>query len=308
MTRIAIGLVGLAAIIGVVFWALHADRTGPLQRPVVTVEDRSVSMGYLVSRSAIEDREPIAMLDTLVREALLVELATDPPFDIAAEEAQVSAYLSRWAGRDLGPASDDQYEVWEARFLNDTMMSEDELRALALARLVREAMLERLAAALPQSVPQVRLSVISTQTLADADRLRAMLEEGADFAELARQYADDPILRENGGDVGWMAREALPPALAEAVFDDLAPADVSAPLARIDVPGFILARVEERVAGRALDEEARLAIASRQLDDLIDEAYARYRVVVSGLENGYDSQTEAWVREQVAQRREAMVR
>jgi peptidyl-prolyl cis-trans isomerase C len=49
------------------------------------------------------------------------------------------------------------------------------------------------------------------------DDILARLNKGADFAELAKQYSEDPSAA-NGGDVGYSAKEALPPEYGEAAF------------------------------------------------------------------------------------------
>ncbi|GIW71364.1 MAG: hypothetical protein KatS3mg102_0906 [Planctomycetota bacterium] len=48
--------------------------------------------------------------------------------------------------------------------------------------------------------------------------IRQQLEAGADFAELARRYSDDPSAAQNGGDLGHFTREQMVPAFAEAAF------------------------------------------------------------------------------------------
>lgn len=50
---------------------------------------------------------------------------------------------------------------------------------------------------------------------AKAESLRSAYMDGADFAELAYQYSDDQVSRENGGTLGWFTAEDLDDAFME---------------------------------------------------------------------------------------------
>lgn len=49
-------------------------------------------------------------------------------------------------------------------------------------------------------------SVAIMEALAEADSIRDKLEQGADFAEMARLYSDDPTTKDVGGNLGWFRR------------------------------------------------------------------------------------------------------
>lgn len=63
---------------------------------------------------------------------------------------------------------------------------------------------------------------LSEQQVADrkalAAQLRKQIDEGADFAELARKHSDDSIARSEGGDMGYITRGTLPSRIDDAVF------------------------------------------------------------------------------------------
>ena len=49
-------------------------------------------------------------------------------------------------------------------------------------------------------------------------QIKQKLEEGVDFAELARKYSDDKISAEKGGDLGFFAYDEMTPQFSKAVF------------------------------------------------------------------------------------------
>jgi peptidyl-prolyl cis-trans isomerase C len=52
-----------------------------------------------------------------------------------------------------------------------------------------------------------------------AEEVKARLEDGADFAELAEEFSQDPASAESGGDLGCIGRGETVPAFEEAAFD-----------------------------------------------------------------------------------------
>lgn len=105
---------------------------------------------------------------------------------------------------------------------------------------------------------RVRARHIVTADRTAADAVRAALQHGADFAQLARERSLDPYTRETGGELGWIARGVMVKPFEDALFA-LGAGDVSAPVA--SGRGFHVIQVEdvEQPAPRSFDS-ARAAI------------------------------------------------
>ena len=63
---------------------------------------------------------------------------------------------------------------------------------------------------------QYKLRHILVTSKADADTIIARLNQGAEFIALAQARADGPT-GPNGGDLGWLTADSMPPSFAEAV-------------------------------------------------------------------------------------------
>lgn len=74
-------------------------------------------------------------------------------------------------------------------------------------------------AAAPDPRIKVRASHILVKTEEEADALLAVLENGADFGELAMVESDCPS-RKQGGDLGWFGAGQMVPAFEEACFNN----------------------------------------------------------------------------------------
>ena len=113
------------------------------------------------------------------------------------------------------------------------------------------------------------------------------LEEGADFAELARQHSDDPGSRNEGGELGWQSPGQMAEAFAQQLMR-LAPGERSQPF-RSEL-GWHIVEVQDRRRRDATEElrrqRARQAIGDRRMEEeyeiwlrrLRDEAYIEYRL------------------------------
>lgn len=119
------------------------------------------------------------------------------------------------------------------------------------------------------------------QTVADA------LDEGRDFAELAREYSDDPGSAEQGGELGFATPDSYDDAFSEALFNMEAPGNIVGPvttdfgrhfikLLEVDspeIPSF--SSMEEELRREAAKQKAGRLFAEKSVE-LAELAYSEY--------------------------------
>nr|WP_308221598.1 peptidylprolyl isomerase [Fuchsiella alkaliacetigena] len=98
---------------------------------------------------------------------------------------------------------------------------------------------------------QVEASHILVESLAEAEELKSDLDDGADFAELAKEHSIGPSSQE-GGSLGLFAKGQMVPAFEEAAFS-LEKEEISDPVET--EYGYHLIKVSDKVASRELDLE-----------------------------------------------------
>jgi parvulin-like peptidyl-prolyl isomerase len=106
------------------------------------------------------------------------------------------------------------------------------------------------------------------EALALIEDLRQRILAGEDFADLAREYSDDPGSGMQGGDLGWVGRGAFVPEFEEAAFA-LPIGELSEPV-RTDF-GYHLIEVVERDDSRPKDEAQLQQEQARAFQDWLQE-------------------------------------
>lgn len=112
------------------------------------------------------------------------------------------------------------------------------------------------------------------------------LQDGADFAVLAREYSDDPVSGSDGGNLGWVSPGQMVPAFEQAMQE----ADVGEYKGPFRSQfGWHILQVEERrqkdISGDVKEAEARQAIYRRKFEtelqnwlrEIRDEAFVEFK-------------------------------
>jgi len=104
--------------------------------------------------------------------------------------------------------------------------------------------------------------------------IQGRLARGEKFADLARQYSEDPGSKERGGDLGFIARANLDPAFAAAAFS-ATPGQVTGPVKSQFGYHLILVH-ERRAAHTATFEEVRARLRQQLVDERQEAAFQKW--------------------------------
>ena len=298
LVQVVILVVVVAVIVGgVAGVAIYRDRVKPLQTKVLIVDELAVDMGHFLKRVRMFNREPLEVLQLLTRELIIAQTAVKPPYSIEVTDQDVEDYLRASARAGGDSITDEELKEWYRQALNDTELSDAEFRELMRRNLLTQRLTEYLGERLPTVVEQVRLYLIVFASPEAGTGIIAQLEAGADFFELAGSEANaDEKLRAKGGEVGWLPREAMRPELA-AVFD--LPVGQPSRMLALGASAYAVAMVGERAAAREMEPEAREAAKATALTTWFNQEYQYHKVEFHGFSNGYDTETDLWVKWQL---------
>ena len=299
LTQVVILVVVVAVIVGgVAGFAIYRDRVKPLQTKVLIVDDMSVDMRYFLKRVRMMGREPLEVMQLLTRELIITQVAVKPPYSIEVTEQDVENYMRETAARgDADTITDEEVKEWYRQTLNDSELKDAEFRELMRRNLLSLRLTDYLGERMPTVVEQVRLYIIVFASPEAGNGVMTQLEEGADFLELARSEANaDEKLRATGGDLGWLPRGAMRPELAP-VFD--LPVGEPSRMLALGANAYAVAMVGERAAAREIAPEVLEAVKASALSNWFNEEYQYHTVEFHGFSNGYDSETDLWVKWQL---------
>ncbi|MGF1501386.1 MAG: peptidylprolyl isomerase [Paracoccaceae bacterium] len=171
---------------------------------IATVDGYDVTLGELIAVRLSLPEQYRALPPEILAEGLLQQLITQTAL----------AMRARAAGIDETPAIRTTLKNIENGTLAEAYVSR-EVAARVTDEAIQAAYAERFESAEP--VEEIRASHILVEDLERAAALKAELDAGADFADLARENGTDGT-RARGGDLGYFTKADMVPEFGEAAF------------------------------------------------------------------------------------------
>ena len=267
-----LGTIIIASILGVVAFGYYDSRIAIRTEPVARVDHRVLTTQDLAKQLALAHQEGLAtdqltyyapaILDGMVNDELIRQEAARRGLTASPEEIDQALRDSLGVKEGEEASLQGLYD----NLLQQLKISDQEYRGFLEVNILRQKLTEALGSDIPGEAEQVHLLVILANDEATADALRARLEAGEDFSELARSESQDQETKDNGGDLGWLP-QGVRPDLEEAAFS-LAVGEVSQPVATSQ--GYYLIKVIAKET-RPLDPAALETLKANTLDTWLQE-------------------------------------
>ena len=143
------------------------------------------------------------MIDQVLIEQAAAAMGVEAPGD------RIDRRIVAMKGQDT-----TRFESWLAA----SGMTMESLRHQVRMDILTAAVGDLVTSKLARSTEQYHVRHILLSEVNRAQDVRTQLADGGNFIALARQFSEDAVTRDLGGDLGFMPRGVMPPAFEEAVF------------------------------------------------------------------------------------------
>jgi hypothetical protein len=290
--RITLFATGIGIILAVVGVFYYQQYVAPFRRAIITVDNRTVDMGYFLKRAREANLDSMKMLEVLVKEQLIKLEAPRYVGQVTPEE--IGRELKRAARGPNKEITEREADEWYRQRLNESKLSDEEYREIVKVHILAGRMQAYLAQRVPTVGEQVHLHIIQADTYEEAEKLRARWKAGEKFTDLSRKASTHLESKERGGDLGWVALQANVTGL-EPVAARLKVGEVSEPVRLKPEGPFCLVLVSEKAEAREFDQKSLEALKARALADWLDQEMAKHHVKFN-----FNSEINAWIKWQLS--------
>ncbi|MDO8688034.1 MAG: peptidylprolyl isomerase, partial [Dehalococcoidales bacterium] len=301
-TAFTIGAVVIVIILVLLGGGYYQNYVAPFQRTIITVDDTAIRMDYFLKRARFVGADPMTMLQRLTDEQLIKLGASR--YGITVSSENITNELMRIAMGSSAGISESEFQAWYRQMLNDSGLSDAEFKDTTATMIMAAQLQGYLAERMPTTAEQVHLSAILMGTYEEAQQIKARIEKGEAFADVAREVSLDETSKADGGDLGWLPRGVLDPRFEDVAFR-LIPGEVSIPIPQVlpsptdqgteDTGGYFLFMVSEKAAAREIAAEFLPGVKSQALDKWLVTESSQHTIKYN-----FNSEINAWIQYQLA--------
>ncbi len=147
---------------------------------------QNIAEGELILQASA--REGLQVTDADIRDEIKNRLLDDA--DAEGDPGQIESEL----------------KVAISRYLATTQLSRSQYESIVRVDLLRGQLREKVGAEIPRVKPQALVNIIRIADPQVIEQVRARLESGEPFSQIARQLSSDDETRREGGVIGWVPR------------------------------------------------------------------------------------------------------
>ncbi len=280
----------LAVITFVIFQMINS----PFNDVMVNVNGTEIKTDYLLKRLYFDDTELADTLNTIVEEEVIRQFA-DGFVQLTDEE--VYEYQMASLEAMTGQSDPEVLDELIAGMTEEAGFTDPEMDQLlytdALSAKLNQYLISRI-----QTVDEqvhVQAILFDSEVALNAALLR--IDAGEEFEDLASELNPTEELRQDKGDLGWLARSSLDANLAASVFDEMTAGQISEPF--LFGESYALFYVVAHEQAREIDADILESMKLTALDDWLDYQRAMSDIEIADI----SVERENWINWQLQKMR-----
>jgi len=277
------GAVGVALLIavalGIIGYAFLNNYVDKQRRPgstAIAVADTHFRLDYFSKRlkmyvgqfggQGAQAAQPTsavpAVSSQLIQEEIVLRFAGERK--VTASEQEMNDAIATRIGTKV---DDPNFKLIFQQEVARSELTEKEYRRMVEASVLGQKLKTGFEKEAPKKAESVHFRQILVSSDAKAQEIRANVEAGQDFVALAAQNSLDSATKDSGGDMGWVPKGALDPALEELVFPLKLKEVTTVPVSQ----GVYVVQMMEKDAAHAVDASQISNLALRAFQSWITE-------------------------------------
>jgi foldase protein PrsA len=301
----------ISLVIGIGYYLIYVM---PFQRTIIKVDNEAIKINYLLKRalnSSSEDPIGQGLLETLVNE-IIIKLES-PNFGIDVTEEDIETELRNAAKGESESITDAEYDAWYRQLLNNTQYSEKQLHEIVKTSIQQQRVMQYFTDTTPKTAEHGYIWTIVVQTYEEALAAKERIDNGEEFASVAREISRDSTTSEQGGEIGWVPFKALESRF-EYALTGLEIGKCSEPVinnmgdeTNPESINYAVFMVSEIDVAREVSEDYLGTLQSRAYADWLNNQWTTREIKYFSIDGGnYDDVTQAWLNYQLRRMREGL--
>ena len=285
--------------VGIFYYFVYV---APMQKVVCEVGDDTIKMGYFIKRTWLAQRElgtdisPIDFLRNILARELIIKQGA-AKLGITVTDEEIETVLRNAARGESETISKKEFDEWYRQLLNESKMTDAEYKDYLGINLLVDKIRQILLLNMDTAIEHVYLHVTELDT-DEVEPIWTRYQAGEDLSVIASEIWRDKETSEQIIEVGWVPMDVAFQTFGWAITV-LDTNVVSEPI-RTGEETYSLFMISEK-AFREVDEEYKDTMVSVTFNNWLEAEIALTVPQYHGRSNGYDTATDYWVKQKMAE-------
>jgi foldase protein PrsA len=269
----------------------------PSNMTVIKVNNKEIKVDYFIRRILISGKSTLSMLQQITKEELITNAVSRAPYNLKIDEYTINQYIKKKAKGSKSVIDEDEFNEWFRQQKNELRLTDNEYKNLIKTKISIDYLKEYLSKEIPTTSEHIYLRMFPISDYGLASEINSKHKKGIKFEKLLNEYSIDKKVKNINGDFGWIPRGVF-----NNIFDEIA---FNLELGQLSPPVYIQKNtvvmfiITKKTKLKKVDERSFEVLKNKVIDNWLVKNKKYYEVEYKGFNNGYDSETDAWIKSRI---------